>query len=128
MYFVALIFLVVLHLYINFEKRHARKFDTDLFNENNNLDRNNSRRNEEIRTISDIQTVPPLEAQNIWRRTLNTMNSHHGSEVSTTSSFHFPRNSRGENLYVYGAPGVNFFLRVGAIGILQIHFVIFSSL
>ena len=59
---------------------------------------------------------------------LNTMNSHHGSEVSTTSSFHFPRNSRGENLYVYGAPGVNFFLRVGAIGILQIHFVIFSSL
>ena len=59
MYFVALIFLVVLHLYINFEKRHARKFDTDLFNENNDLDRNNSRRSEKIRTISDIQTVPP---------------------------------------------------------------------
>ena len=118
MYFVALIFLLILHLYINFERRHARKFNADLPNENNNHDPNTSQRSEEIPTISDTQTVPPLEAQKIWRRTLNTMNSHHGSEVSTTSSFHFPRNNRGENLYVYGAPGVNFFLRVGAIGIL----------
>ena len=128
MYFLALIFLLVLHLYINFEKRHAKKFDTDLFNENSNHDRNNSRRSKEIPTVSDIQTVPPLEAQKIWRRTLNTMNSNHGSEISTTSSLHFPRNNRGESLYVYGAPGVNFFLRVGAIGILQINFVVLDPL
>ena len=117
MYSVALFFLLILNLYINFEKRRARKFDTDLPTENNNNnDRNNSRRDEEISTITDMQNVPRTESHKIWRRTLHTMHSHHGSEVSTTSSYHFLQNSRGEHLYVYGAPGVNFFLRAGAIG------------
>ena len=71
---------------------------------------------EEISTVSDVQNAPRVESQKVWRRTLNTMRSDRGSEVSATSSYHFPQNSRGENLYVYGAPGVNFFLRAGAIG------------
>ena len=111
-YLVALSFLLFLHVHI---RKHRKALNADLTYEHNSAGQNTSRRSEEIPTISDLQSMPRLEAQKLWRRTINSMNSHSASEVN---NFQSSRNNKEESVYVYGAPGVNFFLRVGAIGIL----------
>lgn len=108
MYAVALLFLLILHLYIKFERRRAKKFDFDPSPENNNGAEPNGTQPSTDLHREEASNVSRTGDQNIWRRTFNT-------NVSA-STFRHPVNRRGEYMYAYGAPGVNFFLRAGAIG------------
>ena len=118
-YLVALSFLLFLHVHI---RKNRKELNAELTNEHKNTAQYNSRRSVEIHTISDLQSMPHLEAQKLWRRTLISTNNDTGTEVSNVQP---PRNIKEESVYVYGAPGVNFFLRVGAIGInFQFHCVV----